>query len=119
MENLDLGYRLLDLLADHRDGIAAPLSVWGKQENEPLRAFCGTWCATTLYAHFCLLEEHGLVERLGDAAHYGLTPKATAFLGEVRERGGWDDVKERAVECPVRPVMREVSRWVLDGCPVP
>ena len=120
MENLDLGYRLLALLADRRDtGIECPLSLWGEQEHEPLEALCQTWGATTLYAHFCLLEEYGLVERPGDAARYGLTARATAFLGEIGERGGWASVKERAVGCPVRPVMREVSRWVLDGCPDP
>ena len=121
MEDLDLDYKLLALLAHYPDvGIKCPLNLQGKQEFEPLEALCQTWGTMIVYEHFCLLEEYGLVERSSrDPACYGLTVVATAFLGEIEEQGGWADVKERAVKCPVRPVMREVSRWVLDGCPNP
>lgn len=118
MEDLDLGYKLMELLSEHpRATVGPPLNLHGKQEYAPLEALCQTWSVEKVYANFCLLEEYGLVERAGDPACYVLTHPAMGFVGRVNERGGWATVKNGAIDCPVRQVMSEVCRWVYDGCP--
>lgn len=119
MENLDLGYRVMVLLQHPDADIGCPLNLHGRQSFCPLEDLCREWGTETVYVHFCQLEAYGLVGRGGDPPRYVVTPEGAAFLSEIGERGGWDLVKKRVVEQPVRPIMYEVCRWVMDRAPRP
>ena len=118
MENLDLDYQIMVLLAEHPDAIiSSPVNLHREQDFEPLEDLCKSWGTNAVLIQFYNLEEYQLVGRSGERSCYQLTAVAEVFLRAVDEHGGWPKVKKAAIDLPVRPVMNEVCRWVLDGCP--
>ena len=118
MENLDLAYEVMSLLDGHPEvRIQAPLLIYHVESTGDLQGLCETWEPPDIYFHFSNLEAYRLIVRSGVPAHYHLAPAAAEMLAGVRQRGGWEWVREQAIKRPVRPEIREVCRWVLDGCP--